>query len=93
MPRRVFLQPTPETIPYSDRKAMGNAVAAWPLKNVVYAQRRACEGATIAEIARELMLAADEVSRVLNAEPKTERPALAGVARARWKPQRSRRFV
>jgi hypothetical protein len=40
-PRRVFLQATPEAIPYSDRKAMGDAVTAWPLRNVVYAQCRA----------------------------------------------------
>jgi hypothetical protein len=85
---RQFLQATENTVPYSDRKAMGDAVGAWPLKSVVHAQRRSCEGANVDEIARELMVSADEVRRVLNAEPKAERPARAGVSRPRLKPPR-----
>jgi hypothetical protein len=88
MPRRPFLQATPETIPYSDRRAMGDALSAWPLANVVYAQLRSCEGASIDEIAREMTLPPHEVARVLNAEPKAERPSKAGVLRPRLKARR-----
>jgi hypothetical protein len=87
-PRRVFPRASDNAVPYSERKAMGDAVAAWPLKNVVYCQVRACQGANIDEIARETNVPSYAVARVLNPEPKAERPSKAGVSRPRLKARR-----
>jgi hypothetical protein len=71
-PRR-FIQSTDPPLPYSDRKAMGGALAPWRLEDLVYAQRRACAGASNDEIAAEMGLPYHEIARVLNVEPKAER--------------------
>jgi hypothetical protein len=89
---RSFVQATPDAIPYSDRKAMGNAPPQWRIEDIVYAQRRACEGASNDEIAKEMALPHHEVARVLNAEPKAARQQRANVRSPHMKPQRPRFF-
>jgi hypothetical protein len=86
--RRTFLQANDAPMPYSDRKAMGDTISIWPIEDTVYAQNRACEGASNDEIAAEMGQPYHEVARVLNTEPKAERQARAEVMRPDMKPRR-----
>jgi hypothetical protein len=87
-PRRTFIQANAATLPYSDRKAMGDSLSRWPIEDIVYAQGRSCEGASNDEIAQEMGQPYYEIARVLNAEPKAERQARAEVKRPEMKPRR-----
>jgi hypothetical protein len=87
--RRTFLQANDAPMPYSDRKALGDALSPWPIEDTVYAQNRACEGASNDEIAAEMGQPYHEVARVLNGEPLADkRPLSAGVFRADMKRRR-----
>jgi hypothetical protein len=88
MPPRRFASGNDAPLPYSDRKALGGALAPpWRIEDLVYAQRRACAGASNDEIAAEMGLPYYEIARVLNDEPTAAPPARerrqesAGVAR------------
>lgn len=86
--RRTFFSANDAPLPYSDRKALGGALAQWPLEDIVYAQQRSCDGASNDEIAQEMGQPFHEVARILNVEPKAERQARAEVKRAEMKPRR-----
>ncbi len=90
--RRVFIAANDAPIPYSDRKAMGDAFSRWLLDDIVYAQQRSCDGASNDEIAVEMGQPYHEVARVLNAEPKAERQARAGIKNPQMKPPRHKGF-
>jgi hypothetical protein len=86
--RRAFFSANDAPLPYSDRKALGGALARWPLEDIVYAQQRSCDGASNDEIAAEMGQPYHEVARILNVEPKAERQARAEVKRPEMKPRR-----
>lgn len=63
--------------PFSARRAVDED--AWPLEELVRAQRLACEGKGFDEIARALGRTVEDVRRRLDPDPVAERPEFAGV--------------
>lgn len=70
-----------EILPYTDRKLASDDRRPWPIEDIVSAQRLACEGKSVDEIAAELQLPHDEVRRVVSPDitKETKRQEMASV--------------
>jgi hypothetical protein len=54
-----------DILPYSDRKALQASTPTWGIEEIVRAQRMACDGATLHDIAEALNREPREVLRVV----------------------------
>ena len=77
-----------DILPYSDRKALQASTPTWGIEEIVRAQRMACDGATLHDIAEALNREPREVLRVVEQDQpgsRKRRQTKAGVDHAQIK--------